>query len=149
MKQWAEDFLAQKRLAVVGVSRHPKDFSRGLFRELWRRGYDVVPVNPQADEVDGRRCFAQVQDIAPPVEGALLMTTPQVTEAVVRDCAAAGIGRVWMHQGAGVGAVSAAAVEFCQERGIRVVAGYCPYMFLPKAAWFHRLHGWLRRRRAA
>lgn len=147
MRELAEDFLAQKRLAMVGVSRQPQDFSRGLFRELCRRGYDVVPVNPEATEVEGRRCFARVQDIAPPVDGVLLLTPPRVTETVVRDCAETGIRRVWMHRGGGVGAVSEAAVKFCQERNIAVVAGWCPYMFLPQAAWFHRLHGWLRRLR--
>ncbi len=147
MRELAEDFLAHKRLAMVGVSRQPQDFTRGLFRELCRRGYDLAPVNPEAAELEGRRCFARVQDIAPPVDGVLLLTSPRVTEAVVRDCAEAGVRRVWMHQGAGVGAVSEAAVRFCQEHGIAVVAGWCPYMFLPEAGWFHRLHGWLRRRR--
>lgn len=145
MQKLAEDFLSHRRLALVGVSRHPKDFSRGLFRELCRRGYDMVPVNPEASEVEGRPCFRRVQDIAPPVDGVLLMTPPPVTETVVRDCAEAGIQRVWMHRGGGVGAVSKAAVQFCRERGIAVVAGECPYMFLPQAGWFHRLHGWLRR----
>jgi predicted CoA-binding protein len=96
----------------------------------------VVPVNPQ------------VQEAAPPVEAALLMTPPRVTETVVRDCAAAGARRGWMHQGGGVGAVSAKAVSFCQEHAIEVVASWCPYMFLPQASWFHRLQGWLRRARA-
>ena len=86
-----DDFLAQKRLAFVGVSRNPKDFSRGLFRELQQRGYDVIPVNPQATELDGQPCWARVQDITPPVDGALLMTPPHVTNQVVRDCAEAGI----------------------------------------------------------
>ena len=100
-----DDFLAQKRLAVVGVSRNPKDFSQGLFRELRRRGYDVVPVNPNGTEVEGERCFPRVQDIAPPVDGALLMTPPETTERVVRDCVEAGISRIWMHRGGGAGAV--------------------------------------------
>jgi hypothetical protein len=73
------------------------------------------------------------------------MTPPRVTETVVRDCATAGVRHVWMHQGGGVGAVSAEAVTFCQEHSIGVVAGWCPDMFLPQASWFHRLHGWPRR----
>jgi len=137
----AQDFLSQKRVAVVGVSRDPKDFTRGVFRELQRRGYAVVPVNPQAVEVEGERCFARLQDVVPVVDAALLMTPPAVTEAVVRDCAEAGITRVWMHQGAGRGAVSPEAVSFCHERGMSLVAGACPYMFLPGTGFGHRLHG--------
>jgi uncharacterized protein len=140
-----EDFLGQKRLAMVGISRDPKGFSALLYNELARRGYDVVPVNPQIPEAMGRKCFAHVQDIEPPVEAALLMTSPEVTAAVVRDCAEAGIHRVWMYRAAGQGAVSTEALEFCRERGIRVVPGECPLMFLPKSGGIHWLHGLLRK----
>ena len=140
-----DDFLAQKRLALVGVSREAEDFSRRLFQELRERGYDVVPVNPAAAEIDGQRCFARVQDIAPAVDTALLLTSPEATDQVVQDCVEAGITRVWMHRGAGVGAVSDAAVKFCDEHGIQVVAGFCPYMFLPDAGFVHRLHGFAKK----
>jgi len=140
-----QDFLAQKRIAMAGISRDQKSFSAQLFDELCRRGYDVVPVNPNATEVKGRRCFARVQDIQPPVDAALLMTSPRATEDVVRDCVEAGIRRVWMYRASGEGAVSAEAVNRCHEHGILVVPGECPYMFLPKTAWYHGVHGFLRR----
>ena len=140
-----EDFLAQKRIAMVGISRDPANFSVKLFEELCRRGYDVVPVNPHTAEVQGRRCFDCVQHIQPPVEGALLMTSPETTETVVSDCAHAGIRRVWMYQATGKGSVSAKAVEFCREQGMQVVPGQCPFMFLPDAAGFHRFHGFVRK----
>ena len=86
---------------MAGISRDPANFSVKLFEQFCRRGYDVVPVNPNTTEVQGRRCFARVQDIQPPVEAALLMTSPEATETVVNDCAEAGIRRVWMYaQGA-------------------------------------------------
>jgi uncharacterized protein len=140
-----EDFLDQKRIAMVGVSRDPASDSVKLFEELCRRGYDVVPVNPNMAEVRGRRCFAHVQDIQPPVKAALLMTTPEVTETVVNDCAEAHIPRVWMYRGTGKGSVSAKAIAFCAEHGIRVVPGQCPFMFLPDAAGVHRFHGFIRK----
>jgi len=140
-----QDFLAQKRIAMVGLSRKPKDFSVMLFEEFCRRGYEMIPVNPSVPELLGRRCYARVQDIFPAVDGVLLMTSPGVTDAVVRDCADAGIRRVWMYRaGTSGGAVSKAAVEFCREHGIDVVPGECPYMFLPKAG-FHRIHGFVRK----
>ena len=139
-----EDFLAQKRIAMVGLSRQPKEFSVMLFEELCRRGYDVVPVNPNAPEVMGRHCYAKVQEIQPPVDAVLLMTSPAVTESVVEDCAAAGIRRVWMYSAGGAGAVSPKAVEFCAAHGIQVVPGECPYMFFPHAG-FHKVHGFIRK----
>lgn len=143
---FVDEFLSFRRLALVGVSRNRRDFSRSVLRALRERDYDVVPVNPLGGEVDGQPCVARVQDIRPPVEGALLMTPPAVTERVVRDCAEAGIRRVWMHRGAGRGAVSPAAMEFCRTHDMEVVAGECPFMFLPGAGFLHRLHGFFRRR---
>jgi predicted CoA-binding protein len=140
-----EDFLAQKRIAIAGISRNPANFSVMLFEELSRRGYDVVPVNPNTAEVRGRRCFARVQDIQPPVEAVLLMTSPEATETVVNDCVEAGIRRVWMYRAGGKGSVSSKAVQFCRERDIELVPGECPFMFLPKTAVFHRFHGFIRK----
>jgi len=141
-----EDFLAQKRIAMAGISRDPANFSVKLFEELCRRGYDVVPVNPKVTEIKGKRCFAHVQDIQPPVEGALLMTSPEATESVVNDCAKAGVRRVWMYRAGGKGgAVSSKAVEFCHEHGMQVVPGQCPFMFLPNAGGLHRFHGFIRK----
>ena len=87
---------------MVGLSRQLHDLSRTLFEELCRRGYGVVPVNPSAAEIQGGPCFAHVQDIQPPVDAALLITSPTATETVVRDCAEAGITRVWMYRGRSV-----------------------------------------------
>lgn len=140
-----EEFLAQKRIAMIGISRDPKDFSASLFSELQRRGYDVVPVNPKTSEVMGRPCFARVKDIQPAVDGAILMTTPEMTDAVVSDCAEAGIRRVWMYRAGGKGAVSEQAITFCRDRGIQVVPGQCPFMFLPSSGGVHTFHGFLRK----
>lgn len=139
------DFLGQRRIAIVGVSRKPDDFSRYVFRELARRHYDVVPVNRLGGNVDGRPCFTHIQDVVPSVDGALLMTPPEVTEQVVKDCAEAGVPRVWMHRGVGPGAVSETAASFCREHGISVVEGACPLMFLRRSGLPHRLHGLLLR----
>ena len=138
------EFLALRRIAMAGVSRNAKDFSGALFRELAGRGYDLVPVHPAASEIEGRKCYAAVSAITPPPEGVLIMTGHDQTAGVVRDAAAAGVKHVWMYKAAGPGAVDPEAVEFCRASGIRVVAGECPFMFLPRAQWFHRLHGYFR-----
>ncbi len=137
------NFLSLRRIAFVGVSRQPKDFSRMLFREMCTRGYDMVPVNPGTGELENRRCFARVQEIQPPVEGALLMTPAGDTERVVRDCAEAGIPSIWMYRAGGQGSVTPVAVEFCHQRGIQLVEGYCPYMFFSQTPFFHRIHGFI------
>jgi predicted CoA-binding protein len=144
-KRAIDSFLSCRRIAIVGVSRNPKDFSRAVFRAFAERGYDVVPVNAAGGEVDGHRSASRVGEVTPPVEAALLMTPPVVTGQVVRGCADAGVRRVWMHRGAGHGAVSPEAVALCRQRGIEVVDGECPFMFLPAAGWFHGVHRFFRR----
>lgn len=138
-------FLAQKRIAMIGVSREPGSFSVTLFQELLRCGYDVVPVNPHTPNVLGHPCFARVQDVTPAVKAALLITSPEVTETVVTDCVRAGIRMVWMHRGVGAGAVSPRAVTFCRAQEINVIAGQCPFMFLPSSRGVHRIHGFFRK----
>jgi uncharacterized protein len=143
------EFFAQKRLAMVGVSRDPKDFSRALYNEFRKRGYDVVPVNPNTTEIEGAPCYKRVQDIQPAVDAVFIVTPPQVTEQVVRDAAEAGVKYVWMQRGEGIGSVSDSAVAFCEQQGMRVVPGQCPFMFLPKSPFFHRIHGWVKKLQGA
>jgi len=143
-RQLIDEFLACRRIAVVGVSRNPRDYSTLLFREFVKLGYDAVPVNPHAPELERRACFPRVQDIQPPVEAALLLTTPEATAQVIDGCAQAGVRLIWMRRAADAGVM-----EFCAVRRLRVIAGHCPFMFLRGAAWFHRLHGWVLKRAGA
>src|SRR4051812_19606224 len=114
-----ESFLSQKRIAIVGISRNPRDIGASLLEKFARRGCEVILVNPNAQEIMGRRCFARVQDVSPAPDAALLLTSLAVTNSVVRDCAQAGIKRIWMYRGGGQGSVSPEAVEFCLTHGIQ------------------------------
>ncbi len=137
-------FLECKRVAFVGVSRDPQHFSRSLLREFLAKGYDPLPVNPQATEIDGRRCFARVSDITPPVEAALLMTgAPEATGQAVRECTQAEICNICIYKVVHDGDNHERAMEFCRQRGTAVVEGYCPFMFLPHPGLVHRVHRFL------
>jgi predicted CoA-binding protein len=144
MMDRARAFLALRRIAFVGLSRDPRDFSRLVFDELLKRGYDVVPVNPAPGEIAGRRAFARVSEIAPPVQGALLLTPPARSAEAVRDCIAAGVRELWLHRGAGAGSATLEALAAAREAGVEPVSGLCPFMALPDAGWLHRAHGFLR-----
>jgi uncharacterized protein len=138
--QQVEDFLALKRIAVVGVSRDAKHFNTVMWEEFRQRRYDAVPVNRNATEIDGQRCYASVKDIQPPVEGALIMTTRAEAEQVIRDCAEVGIKHVWLYGGMAPGASTKAAKALCDEKGLDHVDGLCPYMFLADTPAFHGPH---------
>jgi predicted CoA-binding protein len=133
------DFLAQRTLAVVGASRSGKGFGSAAFRELKAKGYHLLPVHPQADQIEGERCYPSLKALPEPVGGVLIVVPPQQTEKVARDAAESGIRRIWIQQGA----ESDAALHFCQQQGLSVVAGECILMFAEPAGAFHRFHGWL------
>jgi predicted CoA-binding protein len=129
LRQAADDFLAQKRIAVAGVSRDGKQPANLIYRRLRSTGHEVFAVNPNATAVEGDPCYAAVKDIPGGVDGVVVVTTPEAAEDVVADCAEAGVPRVWLHRGMGPGSSSEAAVGYCVEHGISVIPGGCPCMF--------------------
>jgi uncharacterized protein len=135
-----EEFLSHEHLAFVGVSRDSKQFSASVYRELRDRGYGLVPVNPNADEVEGDRCFHDVRDVPDGIEGAIVMVPAEQSASVVKGCIDKGIPRVWLHKGAGPSSVSDEAIALCEQHGVAVVDGACPLMFTEPVAWFHRVH---------
>lgn len=138
-----DDFLRQPHIAVVGVSRQPKDFSRAVVDQL-RRGGRVV------DEVGRAEGMAtSLSELERVPDGVVVMVPPSEALGVVEECARLGVPRVWLHRGAGTGAVSPEAVERCREAGIAVVDGACPFMFAGPVKGVHRLHHFFHRRKVS
>lgn len=138
----AEDFLAQRRIAVAGVSREEGQAANAIYRRLRDAGYEVVPVNPNAEEVEGDRCYPSIEALPEAPDGVLVATHPSVSPAVARDCVAAGVPRVWLHRGIGAGSASDEATAICREAGIAVLDGGCPMMFLEPVDIAHRCFRW-------
>ena len=140
VKQAAAEFLANRRIAVTGVSRTPKDHgSNVVYKRLRDRGYQVFAVNPNAERVEGDQCYHDLKSIPGGVEAVVIATRPETAEATMRECAELGITSVWMHRGPGAGSVSAAATEYGRRRGITVIDGGCPLMFNPTADFGHKM----------
>ena len=136
----ASEFLANKRVAVTGVSRTPKTHgSNNVYRRLRERGYDVFAVNPNADQVEGDRCYPDLKSIPGGVDAVVIGTRPEIGERTMEECAELGIKHVWMHRGPGAGSVSAAATDYGRQQGITVIDGGCPLMFEPTADFGHKL----------
>lgn len=135
-----DDFLAQKRIAVAGVSHDNSHHPVGnlIYHRLKKTGHDVFPVNPNMQSFEGDRCYPNVQSIPGGVDGVVIITRPEITERIVRDCGDAGVRRVWMHQSLAKGSsVSPEAVEYCRQHGINVIAGACPMMYGPGVDFGH------------
>jgi uncharacterized protein len=139
IKEAASEFLANRRVAVTGVSRHPKDHgSNVVYKRLRDRGYEVFAVNPNAEEVEGDRCYHDLRSIPGGVEAVVIATKPETAEETMRECAELGIKHVWMHRGPGHGSVSDAATDYGRQHGIAVIDGGCPCMFGPTADFGHK-----------
>ncbi len=141
-----QDFLAQKRIAVAGVSRdhsrHP--VGNQIYQRLKRTGHDVFAVNPQMQTFDGDRCYPDLKSIPGGVDGVVIITRPEATERIVRDCGEVGVSRVWMHQSMGKGSsVSPAAVAYCRQHDISVIAGACPLMYGDDVDLGHACMRWI------
>lgn len=136
-KAVVDDFVSQKKLAVVGVSRNSRKFGNFAYHELKARGYQVFPVNPNLDSVGEDRCYPSLNTLPEKVDGVVVVVPPKETEKVVQETDAAGIKRVWMQQGA----ESEAAIRFCKDHGMSEVHGECILMFSEPVRsyhWFHR-----------
>jgi predicted CoA-binding protein len=139
IKEAASEFLAHKRVAVTGVSREPKDHGANIvYRRFRERGYEVFAVNPNADEVEGDRCYHDLGSIPGGVDAVVIATRPQLAEATMRECADLAIEHVWMHRGPGAGSVSTTAADYGRRQGIAVIDGGCPCMFGATADRGHR-----------
>lgn len=140
----AKEFLDHKRIAVTGVSRDPAGHGGNVvYQRLRERGYQVFAVNPNADEIDGQKCYHDLKSIPGGVEAVVIATRPEVAEDTMRECGELGIRYAWMHRSFGPGSVSETATEYGRRHGITVIDGGCPLMFPPTSDPAHRVMRWM------
>ena len=133
-----EDFLAQKKIAVVGVSDKRETGCNLAYRKFKENGYVVSAVNPRLESFEGDLCYPDLQSIPEKPDAVFILTNPKISEQIVQQCVDLGIKRVWMHclmgtkpgLAASMTSVSPEAVRLCQENGIQVIPGSCPNQFL-------------------
>ena len=133
-----QDFLAQKTIAIVGVSDKRETGCNLNYQRFKKNGYRVFAVNPNISTYDNLPCYPDLKTIPEKPDAVFILANPNVTDEIVRQCVDLGIKHVWMHclQGTkpGLGAsktsVSLSAVEMCKTNGITVIPGTCPAQFL-------------------
>lgn len=141
------DFLRGRRIAVAGVSRGAGSAANPVFRKLRGAGYEVFPVNPNAAEVEGVRCYPDLASVPGELDGVVVATHPDMSVEVVRQAVERKVPRVWFHRSFGRGSVSDAAVRECASHGIACIVGGCPLMFCEPVDVGHRcMRWWLGRR---
>jgi predicted CoA-binding protein len=117
-----KEILERKNvIAVVGASRDPEKYGHRVYGDLKEAGYAVYPVNPNASEILGDRCYPDLKSLPVKPDVVNVVVPPEVTDEVVKSCKELGITKVWMQPGS----ESEKAVEYCEANGIDVVYGVC------------------------
>lgn len=130
-KEKVDAFLNCKCIAVAGVSRKAgTSVGNPIYQKFKSAGYNVFPVNPKAEIVEGDRCYPDLKSISPKVEAVMICTNPKDSINVVKECKELGIEKVWFHNTIGSGSYSNDAVEFCRQNGINAIENGCPMMHI-------------------
>jgi predicted CoA-binding protein len=141
------NFLQGRQIAVAGVSRGTDSAANPVFRKLRDVGYEVHPVNPNAQTVEGIKCFPNLGSVPGELDGVVIATHPDVSVDVVRQAVERGVTQIWLHRSFGRGSVSEAAVRECASAGIQCIVGGCPLMYCQPVDFAHRcMRWWLERR---
>lgn len=136
----AEQFLEAKRIAVTGVSRTPATHGANVvYQRLRERGYDVVAINPNAEEVEGDPCYPDLRSVPGGVEAVVVATRPAHALTTVQEAVDLGVTQVWMHRSVDAGSVDPAAVALGRENGLTVIDGGCPLMYGKASDPGHRM----------
>ncbi len=134
----AQDFLAQKKIAVVGVSESRETGCNLNYKKFKDAGYTVYAINPKNDQFKGDPCYPDLASTPEKPDAVFILARPEVTDQVVQQCIDVGVNHVWMHCMMGtkpglaesMTSVSQEAVALCRENGIQVIPGTCPAQFL-------------------
>lgn len=133
-----KDFLAQKKIAVVGVSDKRETGCNMSYKKFKQAGYQVYAVNPRITTFEGEPCYPDLKSLPEKPEAIFILASPKVTDVIVQQCVELGVKHVWMHcmmgtkpgLAASMSSVSPEAVKLCRENGIAVIPGSCPNQFL-------------------
>jgi predicted CoA-binding protein len=121
MQELINEFLAQKKFAVIGATDDPQKYGNQVVKNLKERGYEVYPVNPRIEKLEGLKCYPTVADIPVKVDVVDFVVPPAVTEVILRQCKALGLDRIWLQPGS----ESEAAIAYCSENNLKVVHSVC------------------------
>jgi hypothetical protein len=134
LKQITE-FIDSQPVALVGVSRNPKKFGYAAFKELKEKGMKIVPVNPNAEEILGEKCYPSVKMLPSEVKSIIVFTKKDQTASVIREAKEKGINQIWIQQMAD----TKEALDELKDTGINYITGECILMhFKPHS--FHKFH---------
>ena len=110
-----------RTIATVGMSTDENKSAHAIPASLLERGFDVIPVHPEAGEILGRTAYRRVEDIPQQVDVVQVFRPSHEAADVARSAVAAGATTLWLQ--AGISSPEARAIA--EEAGLRYVENYC------------------------
>ena len=89
-----------KTVAVVGASNDRHKFGNKAVRAFQAEGYTVIPVTPNATQVEGLTAYASVLDIPGAIDMATVYVQPEVGMQLLPEFEKKGIAEIWINPGA-------------------------------------------------
>jgi predicted CoA-binding protein len=113
-----------ERIAVVGLSRYPEKAARRVPSYLAAKGYDVVPVNPNADRIFGKQAYDRLGDVPGDLDMVVVFRPSDQAGAFVREAAARPEQpAVWLQKGIRADAE----IDEARANGVTAVQDLCSY----------------------
>lgn len=138
-KESIDNFLLNKNLAVVGVSRKSSKFGNTIYKELKKKGMNVFGVNPNMDAIEGDKCYHSLKELKGKINGVVNVVSTDKTSEVVKEANEIGVKNIWMQQGS----ESVKAIAYCKEHSINLIQKECILMFVDPVNSIHGFHKWL------
>jgi predicted CoA-binding protein len=88
-----------KTVAIIGASSDPRKFGNRALRAFRRKGYTVIPINPNEAQVEGLKTYRSVLDVPGAIDMATFYVPPAIGEQVIAEVARKGIPEVWLNPG--------------------------------------------------
>lgn len=119
------EILSMKNVAVVGMSKNPEKDAHQIPKYLMNSGYNVIPVNPTADEILGKKCYKNLREIPSNIDIVDVFRPSEDVPPIVKDAIAKGVKVVWMQLGISNEEATKEATKEASEKGIKVVYNRC------------------------
>jgi predicted CoA-binding protein len=139
--QAIEAFLNAKTYALVGVSRDNKKFSNTVFRELLKKNWNVIPVNPVVDSIEGHKCYKSLSDVPVQIDAVISMAPKDKTDEITAQVVKGNIKLFWIHQKLD----TPESLSLCEANNITCITGECILMFADPVGSFHKFHRWIKK----
>lgn len=92
--------MSKPTVAIIGASNNPSKFGNKAVRAYLKQGYEVYPVNPEEETIEGLKCYRSVQDVPVELDRISVYLPPAVGLKVLDEIAAKGAKEVWLNPGA-------------------------------------------------